>query len=60
MTAITILQFSPVPAYFYCGWVKSPICTPPSLTGTWSQLKFINLAKLVSQSVALLAELVVY
>ena len=22
-----ILQFSPVPAYFCCGWVKSPICT---------------------------------
>ena len=26
MTAIAILQFSPVPAYFCCGWVKSPIC----------------------------------
>ena len=25
MKAITILQFSPVPAYFCCGWVKSPI-----------------------------------
>ena len=25
MTAIAILQFSPVPAYFCCGWVKSPI-----------------------------------
>ena len=25
MTVITILQFSPVLAYFYCGWVESPI-----------------------------------
>ena len=25
MTVIAILQFSPVPAYFCCGWVKSPI-----------------------------------
>ena len=25
-TAIAILQFSPVPAYFCCGQVKSPVC----------------------------------
>ena len=25
MTALAILHFSPVPAYFCCGWVKSPI-----------------------------------
>ena len=25
MTVIALLQFSPVPAYFCCGWVKSPI-----------------------------------
>ena len=25
MTEIAILQFSPVPAYFCCGWVNSPI-----------------------------------
>ena len=25
LTAITILQFSAQPAYFVCGWVKSPI-----------------------------------
>ena len=29
MTANAILQFSPVPAYFCCGWVKSPLCIPP-------------------------------
>ena len=26
MTVIAILQFSPVPAHFCCGWVKSHIC----------------------------------
>ena len=27
MTGIAILQFSPVPAYFSCGWVKSGVAT---------------------------------
>ena len=29
MTVIAILQFSPVPAYFWGGWEKSPICLIP-------------------------------
>ena len=30
MTAIAILQIAPVPAYFSCGWMKSPICLADS------------------------------
>ena len=30
MTGIAILRFSPVPAYFCCGWVKSPTCCETS------------------------------
>ena len=32
MNAIAILQFSPVPAYFCCGQVKSPICKLQSIS----------------------------
>ena len=40
MTAIAILQFSPLPAYFGCGWVKSSICALPLIK---SSNYFINI-----------------
>ena len=37
MTGIAILQFSLVPVYFYCGWVKSPIWKSFSREGSITQ-----------------------
>ena len=42
MTGITKLQFSPVPAYFCCGYVKSPICDVKDISANFWYMRINN------------------